>query len=157
MSWRPGWLGGAEECFTPKRFHSILWPGHDPCAPGEACGTSSAKKTDDEQKHAKLRQYILFGAVILIFLLRWFNLVNTIFGVDAALIAILIGAAPVYSRALNALIRKQLTTDVLISIAITAALGVPGVHSVNASWLGPFLNRSAALAAEHISDERKPP
>jgi Cu+-exporting ATPase len=111
------------------------------CGPGEACGTSSAKKTDEEQHHTKIRQYILFGTVILIFLLRWFNIVDKIFGVDAALIAILIGAAPMYGRALNALIRKQLTTDVLIGIAITAALSVPGAHGVNASWLGPFLNR----------------
>ena len=110
------------------------------CGPGEPCGTS-AKKTDDEQKQRKRRQYVIFATVLLLFILRWFNLVTSIFGIDAALVAIFVGAAPIYSRALDSLLKKQLNTDVLISIAISAALAVPQAHSVDAAWLGTDLNR----------------
>jgi Cu+-exporting ATPase len=110
------------------------------CGPGEVCGTS-AKKTDDEQKQRKRRQYVIFATVMFLFILRWFNLVTSVFGIDSALLAILIGAAPIYSRALEALLKKQLNTDVLIAIAISAALAVPQAHAVDASWLGADLDR----------------
>jgi heavy metal translocating P-type ATPase len=89
----------------------------------------------------KYRQYAIYGMVLLLFALRWFHLLDSLFGIDTALLAIFVGAAPMYSRALDALLKKQLTTDVLIGIAIIAALAVPVAHSANASWLGPDLNR----------------
>lgn len=110
------------------------------CGPGEPCGTS-AKKTDDEQKQRKRRQYVIFATVMFLFILRWFNVVTSIFGIDSALLAILVGAAPIYGRALDSLLKKQLNTDVLIAIAISAALAVPQAHAVDASWLGADLDR----------------
>ena len=115
--------------------------GCDSCAPGTSCGVSSAKKTDDEQQQRKLRQYVIYGTVLLLFVLRWLHVSDSLFGIDTALIAIFVGSATIYSRALNALLKKQLTTDVLIGIAIIAALAVPQAHSADASWLGVDLNR----------------
>ena len=112
------------------------------CGSGEACGVSQAKagKVREDQKLGKYRQYAIFGTVLLLFTLRWFHILDTLFGVDTALVAIFIGAAPIYSRALNSLLKGQLTTEVLIGIAIATALSVPE-HSVEASWLGPDLER----------------
>ncbi len=89
----------------------------------------------------KYRQYAIYGTVLLLFTLRWFHVLDSLFGVDTALLAIFIGSAQIYGRALDALLKKQLTTDVLIGIAIIAALAVPAAHSVDASWLGADLNR----------------
>jgi Cu+-exporting ATPase len=89
----------------------------------------------------KYRQYVIYGTVILLFTLRWFHLLDSLFGIDTALLAIFIGSAQIYGRALDALLKKQLTTDVLIGIAIIAALAVPVAHSVDASWLGAVLDR----------------
>ena len=111
------------------------------CGSGGSCSTITAGKADSEQKLRKQRQYVIFGTVLLLFILRWFHVLDTLFGVDTALIAILIGAAPVYSRALSSLLNGQLNTDVLIAIAITTAISIPEGHSVDASWLGPELNR----------------
>jgi heavy metal translocating P-type ATPase len=113
------------------------------CGSGEACGVSQAKagKAESDQRIRKSRQYVVFGTVLLLFTLRWFHLLDAVFGVDIALVAIFIGAAPMYSRALNSLLKRQLTTEVLIAIAITTALSVPEGHSVDASWLGPTLDR----------------
>ena len=113
------------------------------CGSGEACGVSNAKagKADSEQRLRKNRQYVIFGTVLLLFTLRWLHVVDTLFGIDVALVAIFIGAAPVYSRALTSLLKGQFTTEVLIAIAITTALSIPEGHSVDASWLGPELNR----------------
>lgn len=111
------------------------------CGPNETCSIPTSEHKDVEQKNRKLRQYVLFGTVMLLFTLRWFNLVNLLFGIDTALMAILIGAAPIFSRALDSLLKKRLNTEVLISIALIAALSVPEAHVVDASWLGPILNR----------------
>jgi P-type Cu+ transporter len=113
------------------------------CGPGETCGvtSSSAQKTSGEQKSRKNRQYTIFAITLLLFSLRWFHLVDSVFGINIALLAVFIGAAPIYSRALNSLLKKQLNTDVLVAIAIVAALAVPEVHTGNYSWLGPDLNR----------------
>ena len=111
------------------------------CGSGGSCATVSAGKADSEQKMRKYRQYAIFGIVLLLFTLRWFHVIDSLFGVDTALIAIFIGAAPMYSRALNSLLKGQLTTEVLIAIAITTAISIPEGHSVDASWLGPELNR----------------
>ena len=113
------------------------------CGPGEACGVPSAKtdKLGEAQRMRKHRQYAIYGTVMLLFALRWFHLFDSLFGIDTALLAIFIGSAQIYGRALDALLKKQLTTDVLIGIAIIAALAVPAAHSVDASWLGEGLNR----------------
>lgn len=113
------------------------------CGPGESCGVPSAKidKLGEAQKMRKYRQYVIYGTVILLFTLRWFHLLDSLFGIDTALLAIFIGSAQIYGRALDALLKKQLTTDVLIGIAIIAALAVPVAHSVDASWLGAVLDR----------------
>ena len=84
---------------------------------------------------------MICGIVFFLFLLRWFHVVDTFLGVDVALLAIFIGAASLFNRALDSLLKRQLNTDVLISIAIIAALSVPEAHHVTASWLGPELNR----------------
>ena len=113
------------------------------CGPGETCGStaSSAAKTDEAQKNRKSRQYVIFVTVLLLFALRWFHFIDSLFGIDTALLAILIGASPIYSRALDSLLKKQLNTDVLIGIAIIAALAVPEAHAAHAEWLGATLNR----------------
>ncbi len=113
------------------------------CGPGQTCGASSesAQKADADQKNRKNRQYAIYATVLLLFALRWFHVFDSLFGVDAALLAIFIGAAPTYGRALDSLLKKRLDTDVLIAIAIAAAMAVPQAHSVDASWLGPELNR----------------
>lgn len=117
------------------------------CGPGESCGggggvsNSSAKKASEEQQNRKNRQYVVFGTVLFLLFLRWFHVADSFLGVDLALLAIFIGAAPICSRALDSLLKKQLNTDVLIAIALVAALAVPAAHSVDASWLGPELNR----------------
>ena len=113
------------------------------CRTGEPCGVPPAKtdKIDDAQKIRKRRQYVLFGTVLFLFTLRWFHIVDSVFGIDLAFIAIFIGAAPMFSRALDDLIKKKLTTDVLIMIAIIAALAVPSAHLAQAQWLGHDLNR----------------
>ena len=96
--------------------------GCESCGPGEPCGVSNsvAQKASEEQQLRKNRQYAIFGAVLLLFLLRWFHVVGSVLGVDAALLAIFIGAAPIYGRALDSLLKKQLNTDVLIAIALVA-------------------------------------
>lgn len=104
----------------------------------ESCRTQKDYK---EQQIAKDKQLVVCVLVFLLFLLRWFHVVDTLLGVDAALIAIFIGAAPIFSRALEALVKETLNTDVLIAIAIIAALCVPEAHSVQAEWLGISLNR----------------
>ena len=113
------------------------------CGPGESCGVPSTKtdKLGVAQKMRKYRQYAIYGTIMLLFTLRWFHIFDSLFGVDTTLIAIFVGSAQIYSRALDALLKKQLTTDVLIGIAIIVALAVPAVDSVNASWLGESLNR----------------
>ena len=113
------------------------------CSTGEPCGIPSVKtdKLDEAQKMRKRRQYALFGSVLFLFTLRWFNIFDSVFGIDTALIAIFIGAAPMFSRALDDLLKKKLTTDVLIMIAIIAALAVPAAHFAQAEWLGSDLNR----------------
>ena len=113
------------------------------CGPGETCGStaSSAAKTDEAQKNRKSRQYVIFVTVLLLFILRWFHILDSLFGIDTALLAIFIGASPIYSRALDSLLKKQLNTDVLIGIAIIAALAVPEAHAAHAEWLGYTLNR----------------
>ena len=113
------------------------------CGPGETCGisASSATKTDEAQKNRKSRQYVIFVTVLLLFALRWFHFIDSLFGIDTALLAIFIGASPIYSRALDSLLKKQLNTDVLIGIAIIAALAVPEAHAAHAEWLGATLNR----------------
>jgi len=113
------------------------------CRTGEPCGVPPVKtdKIDDAQKMRKRRQYVLFGTVLFLFTLRWFHVVDSVFGIDMAFIAIFIGAAPMFSRALDDLIKKKLTTDVLIMIAIIAALAVPSAHLAQAQWLGHDLNR----------------
>ncbi len=113
------------------------------CGPGKSCGVAPAKidKLGEAQKTRKYRQYAIYGTVMLLFTLRWFHVIDSLFGIDTALIAIFIGSAQIYSRALDALLKKQLTTDVLIGVAIIAALAVPAAHSVDASWLGEGLNR----------------
>lgn len=113
------------------------------CGPGESCGVPSAKtdKLGEAQRMRKYRQYAIYGTVMLLFTLRWFHIFDSLFGIDTALLAIFIGSAQIYSRALDALLKRQLTTDVLIGIAIIAALAVPAAHSVDASWLGDGLNR----------------
>jgi Cu+-exporting ATPase len=113
------------------------------CSAGEPCGIPSVKtdKIDEVQKMRKRRQYALFGTVLVLFTLRWFRIFDSAFGIDTALIAIFIGAAPMFSRALDDLLKKKLTTDVLIMIAIIAALAVPAAHLAQAEWLGSDLNR----------------
>lgn len=113
------------------------------CGSGGTCAVSSpgAKKVDDEQRINKLRQYVIYGIVMFLFIIRWFDIIDSVGGIDLAYLAIFIGAAPIYSRALNSLLKKKLNTDVLIGIAIAAALAVPAAHSANAEWLGPILNR----------------
>ena len=113
------------------------------CSAGESCGIPPVKtdKIDEVQKMRKRRQYALFGSVLVLFTLRWFHIFDSVFGIDIALIAIFIGAAPMFSRALDDLLKKKLTTDVLIMIAIIAALAVPAAHFVQAEWLGTDLNR----------------
>lgn len=114
------------------------------CGPGESCGVSNsaaAQKANEEQQIRKNRQYALYGAVLFLFLLRWFHVVNSLFGIDTALLAIFIGSAQIYSRALDALLKRRLNTDVLIAIALMAALAVPGAHSVDAAWLSTGLSR----------------
>ena len=113
------------------------------CGPGKTCGVPSAKtdKLGEEQKARKYKQYAIYGMVLLLFALRWFHLLDSLFGVDTALLAIFVGSAQIYGRALDSLLKKQLTTEVLIGIAIIAALAVPAAHSVDASWLGADLNR----------------
>jgi len=113
------------------------------CSTGEPCGVPSVKtdKIDQAQKMRKRRQYALFGSVLFLFTLRWFHIFDSVFGIDTALIAIFIGAAPMFSRALDDLLKKKLTTDVLIMIAIIAALAVPAAHLAQAEWLGPDINR----------------
>jgi len=117
--------------------------GCSTCAPGQSCGApaSQTDKLGEEQKTRKYRQYAIYGTVMLLFTLRWFHVFDSLFGIDTALLAIFIGSAQIYGRALDALLKKQLTTDVLIGIAILAALAVPAAHSVDASWLGVDLNR----------------
>ena len=113
------------------------------CSAGESCGIPPVKtdKIDEVQKMRKRRQYALFGSVLVLFTLRWFHIFDSAFGIDTALIAIFIGAAPMFSRALDDLLKKKLTTDVLIMIAIIAALAVPAAHLAQAEWLGTDLNR----------------
>jgi Cu+-exporting ATPase len=113
------------------------------CSTGEPCGIPSVKtdKIDEAQKMRKRRQYALFGTVLFLFTLRWFHIFDSVFDIDTALIAIFIGAAPMFSRALDDLLKKKLTTDVLIMIAIIAALAVPAAHLAQAEWLGADLNR----------------
>jgi len=113
------------------------------CGPGETCGVPASKtdKLGEEQKTRKYRQYAIYGLVLVLFTLRWLHILDSLFGIDLALIAIFVGSAPIYSRALDALLKKQLTTEVLIGIAVIAALAVPAAHSVDASWLGADLNR----------------
>lgn len=99
------------------------------------------KDEDFENKFRKNKHLVLFGIVIFLFLLRWFHIVDTFLGIDLALLAIFMGAAPVYNRAFESLLKKQLNTDVLIAIAITTAIAVPKAHFATAPWLGPELNR----------------
>ena len=112
------------------------------CSSGGTCGKSCrANKVHTEQHLSRLKQFFVCCLVFLLFVLRWFHVVDTILGVDAALLAIFIGAAAIFNRALDSLLRKQLNTDVLIGIAIIAALAVPAAHHVTAPWLGAALNR----------------
>ena len=113
------------------------------CSQGEPCGIPSVKtdKMGEVQKTRKRRQYALYGTVLILFALRWFHIFDSVFGIDTAFIAIFIGAAPMFSRALDDLLKKQLTTDVLIMIAIITALAVPAAHLAQVQWLGPTLDR----------------
>ena len=113
------------------------------CGPGASCGGSSfvSKKGSNEDQNRKHKQLILFGVVLFLFVLRWFHIVDTFLGIDLAYFAIFIGSAPIFNRALEALLKKQLNTDVLIGIAIIAALAVPKAHFAPAPWLGAELNR----------------
>ncbi len=112
------------------------------CSSDETCGKSCrAQKAHTEQQLHKQKQSLVCGLVFLLFLLRWFHVVDTFLGVDVALLAIFIGAAAIFNRALDSLLKKQLNTDVLIGIAIIAALAVPAAHHVTAPWLGAALNR----------------
>jgi Cd2+/Zn2+-exporting ATPase len=112
------------------------------CNSSETCGKSCrAQKTHNEQQIHKQKQFLVCGLVFLLFFLRWFHLVDTFLGVDVALLAIFIGSAAIFNRALDSLLKKQLNTDVLIGIAIVAALAVPEAHNLNAPWLGAELNR----------------
>ena len=112
------------------------------CSPGTSCGSSSVpKKGSNEDQIRKYKQLALYGIVWVLFVLRWFHIVDTFIGIDLALLAIFIGSAPIFNRALEALLKKQLNTDVLIVIAIIAALAVPKAHFATAPWLGAELNR----------------
>lgn len=113
------------------------------CTPSQSCkGSSPApEKGSDEDHLRKYKQFALLGSVFFLFALRWFHIVDTFLGVDLALVAIFIGATPIYIRALDSLFKKKLNTDVLIAIAIFAALSVPKAHAINAPWLGAELNR----------------
>lgn len=109
----------------------------------ESCGKAScrAQKIHNEQQLHKHKQVLVCSIVLLLFLLRWFHVVHTFLGVDVALLSIFIGAAAIFNRALDSLLKKQLNSDVLIGIAIVAALAVPEAHYVSAPWLGAPLNR----------------
>lgn len=113
------------------------------CSPGQSCAnTQTASKTiQDGQQIRKNKQLMLFGTVFLLFILRWFHVVEALLGVDVAFLAIFIGSVPIYSRAFDSLLKKKLDTNVLIGIAILAALAVPQAHLIHASWLGDTLNR----------------
>lgn len=111
------------------------------CCSGKTCASDSCRTPKVPKEINKEKNLALCGIVFLLFLLRWLNVVDTFFGVDVAFLAIFIGAIPIYSRALEALLKKTLNTDVLIAIAILAALSVPEAHTVHAEWLGPSLNR----------------
>jgi len=113
------------------------------CRSSETCTKAScrAQKAYTEQQLHKQKQYLVCGLVFLLFLLRWFHVVDTFLGVDVALLAIFVGSAAIFNRAIDSLLRKQLNTDVLIGIAIIAALAVPAAHHVTAPWLGATLNR----------------
>lgn len=113
------------------------------CGPGKTCGDSNTapKKEKSEQQIQKYKQYLLFGTVMFLFILRWFHIVDSFLGINLALLAILIGATPIYIKAIDALLHKKLDTNVLIGIAILAALAVPQAHLANAPWLGHSLNR----------------
>lgn len=113
------------------------------CRSGETCTKAScrAQKAHTEQHLHKQKQYLVCSIVFLLFVLRWFHIVNTFLGVDVALLAIFIGSAAIFNRALDSLLKKQLNTDVLIGIAILAALAVPEAHYASAPWLGTMLNR----------------
>ncbi len=113
------------------------------CGSGQSCGSSNSapKKVTDENQIRKNKQFVLFGVVIFLFVFRWFHIVDTFLGVDVAFLAIFIGAVPIFNRAFDSLLKKKLNTDVLIGIAIIAALAVPKAHFVNAPWLGFELNR----------------
>lgn len=111
------------------------------CSSSATCCKGSAQKIQSEQHIRKHKQFALFGIVSLLFLLRWFHVVDAFFGVDIAFLAIFMGAVPIFNRAVESLIKKTLNTDVLISIAILAALSVPEVYSPHAAWLGESFNR----------------
>ena len=68
------------------------------CGPGEACGVPPAKtdKLGEAQKMRKYRQYVIYGTVVLLFALRWFHILDSLFGIDTALLAIFIGSAQIY-------------------------------------------------------------
>jgi Cu+-exporting ATPase len=112
------------------------------CGPSTSCRSSSVPKTgSNEDQIRKYKQLTLYGIVWVLFILRWFHIVDTFIGIDLNLLAIFIGSAPIFSKALEALLKKDLNTDTLVVIAIIAALAVPKAHFATAPWLGVKLNR----------------
>ncbi len=113
------------------------------CSPGTSCDGSSSVpvKGSNEDKIRKNKQLLICAMVLILFLLRWFHIVDSFLGIDLAFFAIFVGAAPIFNRAIESLLNKKLNTDVLIVIAIIAALAVPKSHFATAPWLGFEFNR----------------
>lgn len=83
---------------------------------------------DPHQRHRALT--VLIAAALVAYLS---GTIETIYGFDLAMLAALIGGFPIYSSALTALARKQISADLAVSLAAFAALylGYAGGYSEN--------------------------
>ncbi|NLS96324.1 MAG: cation-translocating P-type ATPase family protein [Planctomycetaceae bacterium] len=83
---------------------------------------------DPHQRHRALT--VLVAAALVAYLT---GTIETIYGFDLAMLAALVGGFPIYSSALAALARKQISADLAVSLAAFAALylGYTGGYSEN--------------------------
>jgi Cu+-exporting ATPase len=84
-----------------------------------------------QDPHQRHRLLTLLVAVALVAYLT--GTIETIYGFDLAMLAALVGGFPIYSSALTALARKQISADLAVSLAAFAALylGYTGEYSEN--------------------------
>lgn len=84
-----------------------------------------------QDPHQRHRALTLLIALALVAYLT--GTIRSIYGFDLAMLAALVGGFPIYSSALTALVRKQISADLAVSLAAFAALylGYTGEYSEN--------------------------